>query len=300
MTIRSPAFLDVAAIAVCALIWGTTWFAITLQFGVVDPVVSCAYRFALAGAVLFAWSAARRDKLALTRKQHVAALGMGFFTFGVNYALVYWAEERVVSAVVAVIFAAMAFVNLIAFRLTFGERAPSAAWTAAAMGIGGVVVLSWSELVQTSLSQRTLTGIGLTFVGVLGASVGNLFARSGDKTGVSLISATAWAMAYGAVLLALFALVTGRAFLFDPSAKYVLSLLYLSLLGSVVAFLVYFWLARRRGYSTASYISALTTPTAMLISSVMEKKHWSVFALAGVALVLAGQWLLLRARRGGS
>jgi drug/metabolite transporter (DMT)-like permease len=76
-----------------------------------------------------------------------------------------------------------------------------------------------------------------------------------------------------------------------------LSLLHLSLNGSVVAFVLYYGLARRRGYSTASYISALTPPLAMLISSLLEGKSWGALALGGIVLVLAGQWLLLRARR---
>jgi drug/metabolite transporter (DMT)-like permease len=297
MTTRPPALFDVAAIATCALIWGTTWYAITLQFGVVDPVVSCAYRFTLASVLLFAWSLVRGESLALTSRQHAIAFATGFFTFGVNYPLVYWAEQRVVSAVVAVLFAAMAFVNLIGFRLFFRERAPAAAWLAAALGIGGVVVLSWSELAAAALSHVALAGIGITAAAILAACAGNLFAHRNDDSGVSVVAMTAWAMAYGAGAIALFALATGRHFVFEPTPRYVLSLLYLSLFGSVIAFLFYFALARRRGYATASYIAALTTPTAMLISSFMEKKHWSAFALAGVTLVLAGQALLLRARR---
>jgi drug/metabolite transporter (DMT)-like permease len=60
---------------------------------------------------------------------------------------------------------------------------------------------------------------------------------------------------------------------------------------------VYYGLARRRGYATASYVSALTPPLAMLVSALLEGKSWGGFALAGVALVLAGQALLLRARK---
>src|SRR6185295_9205210 len=103
----STQWLDITAIVVCTLCWGTTWFAITLQLGVVDPVVSVVYRFAFAAALLFAWCALRGEKIGLTRAQHLAAFGVGFSTFTINYTLVYWAEERVTSAVVAVVFATM-------------------------------------------------------------------------------------------------------------------------------------------------------------------------------------------------
>ena len=85
-------WLDLASIVVCTLAWGTTWFAITLQLGVVDPVVSITYRFALAAALLFAWGALRRERLLLNRAQHLAAFGVGLFTFAVDYIFGYWAE----------------------------------------------------------------------------------------------------------------------------------------------------------------------------------------------------------------
>lgn len=290
-------WFDIAAIAVCTLAWGTTWFAITKQLGVVDPVVSIVYRFALAAALLFAWAALRGETFKLNRAQHLAAFGIGLFTFGIDYPLVYWAEERVTSAVVAVVFAAMAFVNLAVFRLAFGLRAPLLAWGAAGLGVIGVGLLSWEEITSASMSARALTGIGMTLAGVLAASIGNVFARRGEMAGAGVIASTGWAMGYGAALLALYALATGKTWNFEFTAPYMLSLLHLSVVGSVIAFALYYGLARRRGYATASYISALTPPLAMFVSALFEGKSWGLLALGGVALVLAGQVLLLRSKR---
>jgi len=288
---------DFTAIAVCTLAWGTTWFAITLQLGVVDPVISIAYRFGLASMLLFAWCLLRRETMRLTRAQHLAAFGVGIFTFAIDYAFVYWAEERVTSAVVAVVFAALAFFNLVGFRIAFGLRAPPLAWFAAGLGVLGVALLSWEELLAANLSARALTGIGLTLAGVFAAAIGNIYARRGELAGAGVAASTGWAMAYGTLMLTVFALATGKTWAFEFTWPYVLSLLHLSVVGSVIAFLLYYGLARRRGYSLASYTSALTPPVAMAVSSLFESKTWGVLALGGVALVLAGQFLLLRARR---
>ncbi|MGE0531178.1 MAG: DMT family transporter [Hyphomonadaceae bacterium] len=290
-------WFDLVSIIVCTLAWGTTWFAITLQLGVVDPVVSITYRFGLAAVLLFAWGALRGERLALNRAQHLAAFGVGLFTFAIDYSFVYWAEERVTSAVVAVVFAAMAFVNLAVFRVAFGQRAPLLAWAAAGLGVIGVGLLSWEEIVTSNMSQRALTGIGLTLAGVFSAAIGNVYARRGELAGAGVIASTGWAMGYGAVLLAAFALVTGKAWTFEFTAPYILSLLHLSVVGSVIAFALYYGLARRRGYATASYISALTPPLAMFVSALLEGKSWGLFALGGVVLVLMGQVLLLRSKR---
>jgi drug/metabolite transporter (DMT)-like permease len=103
-------------------------------------------------------------------------------------------------------------------------------------------------------------------------------------------------MAYGALALTLYAFVSAKHWSFEPTARYVLSLCYLALVGSVLAFTLYFGLARRRGYTMASYILALTPLLAMVMSSVFEHKRWPPVTLAGVALVLWGQWQLLRTR----
>lgn len=146
LRVRAGVWQDFIAIVVCTFAWGTTWYAITHQLGVVDAVVSVTYRFALAAALLFAWCALRGETLKLTRAQHLAAFGVGLFTFAIDYAFVYWAEERVTSAVVAVVFAALAFVNLVVFRIAFGQRASALAWVAASLGVAGVGLLSWEVL----------------------------------------------------------------------------------------------------------------------------------------------------------
>lgn len=290
-------FVDLAAISICTLAWGTTWFVITFQLGVVDPLVSLAYRFALATALLFAWCALRALPLRLSVAQHTAACGIGLFTFTIDYTFIYLAEARISSAVVAVMFATLALVNLAVFRVVFRQRAPLRAWVAAGLGALGVALLSWSEIVHAHLDARARGGFGMACIAIVSASIGNVFARRGEAAGAAVAGLTAWAMAYGALLVALCALILRRSWVFESSVGYIASLVYLALVGSVVAFLFYYGLARRRGYAAASYVTALTPVVAMTVSSVFEGKTWSAMAINGLALVLIGQWMLLRARR---
>ena len=127
------------------------------------------------------------------------------------------------------------------------------------------------------------------------AAAGNLAAWKAQKEGAPVLPALAWAMGYGAGLVALYGLVTGIDWSFDPTLSYIGSLLYLSLFGSVIAFALYFALARAKGYALASYISALTPPVAMLVSVVFEDARFGWEAALGLLLVLAGQILLIRA-----
>ncbi|HYD44429.1 MAG TPA: EamA family transporter [Phenylobacterium sp.] len=287
----------IASIAACSLIWGTTWYAITLQFGTVDPLLSVAYRFALAAVVLFAWCVLRRLPVRLSGAQHLAVALQGLLVFAVQYPLVYIAEKTVPSAVVAVIFAALAFVNLALFRLLLGQTAQRAAWAGALLGMAGVAALFVGELRRTAFDAAALAGLGIAVAAVFVSAGGNLAAFKAQEKGAPVVASTAWAMAYGAAAVAIFATASGVEWRFEMTPRYVLSLLYLSLFGSTLAFGLYFALARARGYALASYISALTPPVAVVVSVLMEGARFGAEAYLGLALVLAGQGLMIRAAR---
>jgi drug/metabolite transporter (DMT)-like permease len=288
-----PRLIDLTAVAICTLSWGTTWYAITFQLGTVDPVISLVYRFSLAAMLLFTWCALRAIPARLSAAQHAAACGMGLFTFSINYTFVYLAETHITSAVVAVMFAMLSLVNLAVFRVMLGQRAPLRAWGAAGLGASGVAILSWSEIVSAHLNEQARVGFAMACISIVCASLGNVCAHRRAAENAPVASLTAWAMTYGTAFLALYALVTQRVWLFEANLRYIASLIYLAVVGSVIAFLFFYGLARRRGYSAASYITALTPIVAMTVSSVFEGKTWSAMAIAGVACALLGQWLFI-------
>lgn len=290
-----PTLLGIGGVLICAMIWGTTWYAITLQLGSVPTLASIVWRFGLASVVLFIGCGIARQKLRLTRAQHLAALGQGVFAFSISYSFTYASEGLVASAIVAVTFASLTFINLVLFRLAAGQKAAAASWGGAILGLLGVAVLSGSEVLNAGFDRRAAIGVGLALIATTASAFGNFFAWKGQTHGSAAIPATAWAMAYGTGLLALFGLATGVEFRIDPSVTYVGSLLYLSLFGSVIAFGLYFTIARMIGYALASYVSALTPPIAMLVSVLFEGARFGWPALAGLLLVLSGQALMIRA-----
>ncbi len=280
---------------ICAVIWGTTWYAITLQLGTVSPLASIVWRFGLASALLFLGCLVFRQRLRLTRAQHLAALGQGVFAFSISYSFTYASEGLVASAIVAVTFASLTFINLVLFRVLAGQKAAAASWGGAVLGLVGVAVLSGGEVLGAGFDRRAAFGVGLALIATTASAFGNYFAWKGQQRGSEAIPATAWAMAYGAGLLALYGLATGVDFAIDPGFTYVGSLLYLAVFGSVIAFGLYFTIARMIGYAMASYISALTPPIAMGVSVLFEGARFGWPALVGLVLVLSGQFLLIRA-----
>lgn len=287
--------LGIGGVLTCAVIWGTTWYAITLQLGTVAPLASIVWRFGLASALLFLGCLIARQNLRLTRAQHLAALAQGFFAFSISYSFTYASEGQVASAIVAVTFASLTFINLVLFRLAAGQKAAAVSWGGAILGLVGVAVLSGGEVLKAGFDGQAALGVGLALIATTASAFGNFFAWKGQNHGSMAIPSTAWAMAYGTGLLALFGLATGVEFSIDPTFTYVGSLLYLSVFGSVIAFGLYFTIARMIGYAMASYISALTPLIAMLVSVLFEGARFGWPALLALLLILSGQALLIRA-----
>ena len=86
------------------LIWGSTWFAIKFQLGVVAAEVSLVYRFALAAGILLLFCLLTRRRLRYSLPQHGFIALQGLFLFSSNYLIFYWATELLTSGIVALMF----------------------------------------------------------------------------------------------------------------------------------------------------------------------------------------------------
>ena len=127
--------------------------------------------------------------------------------------------------------------------------------------------------------------------------MGNITSARNQSHGLPIIQTNAFGMGYGALLMFTVAAITGVEFTFEVTTGYIGSLVFLSLFGSVFAFGGYLTLIGRIGADRAAYVSMLFPLVALLISTLFEDYRWSSFALGGVALTLAGNFLVLSRRR---
>lgn len=278
------------------VVWGTTWLVIKFQLGLVAPEVSVGWRFALASALLTAWAALRGQRLRLGWREHLGCALLGFLLFGLNYVLVYRAEQTLTSGLVAVLFATMVFWNLLGARLAFGTPVPRAVLAGAILGVGGVALLFWPELAGVRGDARLVEGAAMALGSTMVASAGSIWSQRLFARGLAVVPGTAIAMGWAALMTLGWCLARGIPLAFDPRAPYVLSLLYLALFGSVLAFVAYLTLVQRVGAGRSGYTSAVIPVVAMLASTLFEGYRWTPAAAAGLALVLAGTVLVLRAR----
>jgi drug/metabolite transporter (DMT)-like permease len=164
---------------------------------------------------------------------------------------------------------------------------------ASALGVGGVAFLFWPEVSSLDAGDQAIVGIALATGGVVIASLGNMAAIVNTARDLPVIAVNAHAMAWGCLSSLIVAMLQGKSinFSFDPA--YVLSLLYLAIFGSAIAFGAYLALLKLIGSARAAYTSVLFPIVALTISTIFEDYQWSTEAVAGVALIGAGNWLAL-------
>jgi len=282
-----------ALFAIPSLIWGSTWLAITGQLGTVEPEVSVVYRFAIASALLVAACLATRRPLRFGARDHAFLAALGLAMICVNYLFVYHAERYIASGLVAVAYSTVVFMTPVAMRIVHGAPLRPRLLAAATLGVAGVWLLFLPQVDATGDPRRTATGVALTLAAAAACAVGNVVAVRNQKAGIPTVSGTAWMLVYGTLFALVVVAAQGAPWRFDASPRYVLSLVYLAVFGSVVAFATYFALLERVGAGPSSYVAVVTPVIAMLLSTLFEGYRWNALAVAGGVLAVIGNRLVL-------
>ena len=270
-------------------IWGSTWIVIRGQLGVVPPQWSVAYRFVVAAIAMTLVALSKGEHLNIGRRGIGAAVFLGFTQFCVNFNAVYLAERHITSGVVATVFALLLIPSSLLAWALLGQR-PSArfAWSSA-VAVAGIALLFVHELQEHGASAGQIAaGIGLTLIGMLGASAANVMQARPEIRRFPLLSLIAWSMAAGAVIDGLIALAFSGPPVLDPSPAYWAGLLYLALAASVLTFSLYYPVVRKIGPAKAAYSSVIVPIIAMGFSTWLEHYRWTPLAVAGALLALGG------------
>jgi drug/metabolite transporter (DMT)-like permease len=278
------------------LIWGSTWLVIKFQLGRVSPMVSVGWRFALAALMLLAYSLLRGRPLRFSPRAHGWIALQGVLLFGLNYIGVYLSEQYLTSGLVAVVFSLVVFMNAIGMRVFFGRPIRGSALFAATLGVAGVVLIFGRGLLTLSASRAELNGLLLALASTAIASLGNMVATRNHRSQLPVLQLNAWSMLYGAVFVLLIALASGERLDFDPSWSYVLSLIYLALFGSALAFGAYLTLMGRIGADRAVYTAVAIPIVALVLSTLFEHLRWHLETFTGVLACIGGTVLALRRR----
>lgn len=282
----------VAAFTACALIWGSTWLAIKVGYEGIGALTGAALRFGSAALLLALLMVALRAPFPRGRKVWVLAATMAFLLFLLDYGLIYWGEQFVDSGLTAVLFATFPLLTvLVGHAWPGGERLTTRKLAGVLLGLAGLgVVFAESLAFDPARLPAMLAIVG----SALAAAISNQYTHR-DGAGLHPATYTMPAMGLGALMLLGAGLALGETPALPSSSAAWLSVAYLSAIGSVLAFLAYFWLLGKWGPGKSSMLVLLTPLIALFLGALVLGERPGPSAALGTALVLAGVWVTVRA-----
>lgn len=275
------------------LIWGSTWLVITFQLGEVHPLVSVAYRFAIAAVILLIYSYWKKLFTPLPAKMHLFLSIQGICLFGLNYWAVYEGEHHITSALAAVISTSIIYFNILFAWLLLKKPVSKQVLLGAIVGVMGIVLLFMPELSKTEFGEYAVLGLLLVLGGSILASLGNITSAYTQTLNVSVTHANALSMSYATLFLLALILLLDVPITIELSISYLSSLFYLAIFGSVVAFWAYLTLVGNIGADKAGYAVLVYPAIALILSSMFEGYQWQWQSFLGLALIVAGNLIAM-------
>jgi len=286
-----------AGYALVVVIWGTTWFAIHAQLNGTAPLVSVGIRTAAAAILFFLIAIARGERLRLPRETLIAALVPGMCFFGINYLAVYEGSQYLTSGIVAVLFGIAVPFNIMAEWVLVGIRPKLSSWIAAAVGMLGIGLVFSAELEAALRLEGALLGAALVVFAAAVVSIGNVLSARLVAGRISPIALNAYGSAIGACTIVLWGSLSGTEWTLNATPTWGVALAYLILFGSVLAFWVYMTILPKIGPVAAAYQVVLSPVVALCLSAAFESLQLGASVFTGIALLIIGNTLLIRARK---
>jgi drug/metabolite transporter (DMT)-like permease len=294
----APVSLTILAFACIYLIWGSTYLVIRFAIETIEPFTMVGVRFVLAGGLLYGWVAVRGEARRPSAADWRAATLYGSLFFVVGNGGVTWSEQRVPSGIVAILVAAVPlWIVILEAARRGGPRPTRLAVAGLVLGFGGIAVLIGPGASLTEAAIDPLAALVMVLCPI-GWAYGSVHARHAAHP-PSIVQTSAMAMLAGGVVS--LALATafgewGRARWDLVSAKSLWSLLYLIVLGSIVAFSAYAWRLRTSTPSRAGTYAFVNPIVAVILGGAIGGEPITPRVIATGAVVVIGVVLILRSQ----
>ena len=298
---RAPAspVLIWAAILTLYVVWGSTYLAIRIAVDTLPPFVMAAVRFATAGLVMLAVVAiVRRGSLVRPTRRELrdSAIVGTCLMFG-GMGLVSWGEQTVPSGIAGVLVAMMPVWVAVYGRAFLRERLPRLAVAGIGIGIVGVAVLvGRSVTIEGSLDPA---GILALIISPMAWAAGATFSAHRARLPDDPFLATGLEMLSGSIVLALAALVTGEVASFRPSdvsTDSLLATVYLTAVGSLVAFTAFAWVIRHAPLPLVATYAFVNPIIAVVLGSLLVHEAVGPIQLVAGGVIIVGVALIILAR----
>ena len=282
-------------LALCA-IWGSTWLAIKLGLQDLPPLTFAGIRFAWAALLLGGIMVVQGFQLPTTRRDWGLLVYTGFLSITLNYALVFWGEQYISSGLAALLSATVPLFGLpLAHRYLASEPLTWRKLGGVFLGLTGMGVVFSGELGTGGTLAGWASG-GIVLAALATAQAGVLVKARGTHIAPSVLAGVQ--MAGGCIPLLLGGiLLEGNPLHFQWTPLAFAALTYLTIVGSVIAFLMYYWLIRHTAVSGVLMVPLVTPLVAVLVGVLFGGETVGLHTLLGGSAILGGVALAVVGKR---
>ena len=287
------------ALGTVYVVWGSTYLGIAIAIETIPPFLMLAIRFAVAGAVLFGWEVVRGGRgfrLPSGREWRDSAI-VGTLLLGIGNGFVGLAEETVPSGIAAILIALIPAWFAVLGWIYFREPLPRLVLVGIGVGLAGVVLLVWPF--GDGANSIDLFGVAILLVAPIGWAHGSIYSARRAVLPARPLMATGLQMLLGSVALFLEAGLTGelgRFHLGAISASSLAALVYLTVIGSLVAFNAYAWLLRNAPLPLVSTYAYVNPVVAVALGSLILSEPVTPRTLVASAVIVAAVAMIVTAR----
>jgi len=277
-------------------IWGSTWLFIKLGLADLPPITFAGIRFLIAATILFCLIAVRRLSLPRNRGDWILLAVTGVLAFSLNYGLLFWGEQYISSGLASLLQATIpAFGLVIAHFYLPQEQMTATKIGGVLLGVAGVGVIFSSQL--AAAGTKALAGsVALVLSSICVAYSNVLVKARGNNLDPGVIAAGQ--MLFGLIPLLLVGIpLEGNPFNFHWTSMAVVALFYLAIVGSVVAFLLYYWLMHNMDVTKTMLIALVTPVFAVTLGMLVLDEELTWRTLAGGLMIMSGISLIVLRRK---
>ena len=278
------------------LIWGTTWIFIKVGLEDLPPITFAAARFSLAIVLLLPLALSRRLPMPTSPSQWRLMALTGFLQFSINYSFVFWSEQYISSGLAAVLQAMITVFGLpLAWIYLPAEKISGLKVAAVVIGLAGVTVIFVEQLQINSV--MAFIGCVAIVIGAYAAAHASILikAKGGGLHPATMLFTQ---MLFGLPAIVIYALVReGNPAAYNWSWTAIVCVLYLTIVGTIAAFWLYYWLLGKIESTKAMMISLVTPLIAVVIGSIFLGERLPPQTFFGGLLILFSIGLIIIKRR---
>ncbi len=284
------------------VVWGSTYYFIGVALKGLPPFLLGALRFTTAGLLLLLWCWYRGEpvfKKSLIRKSAITGIVLLF----VDMAVIMLAQQYVSSSFVA-IFASSTAIWIMALDAPMWKtnfRNPLKI-IGIVLGFMGVLLLYVEQLRLDRADEHREYGVFILIVGCISWALGTLYAkyRSSNEEAVNGFAGSAWQMLFASAMFWIFSLFSGDMVKTDfhtiPTETW-LSLAYLIVFGSILAYSAYVWLLKVRPATEVGTHAYVNPFVAVFIGTTLGKEDVTWVQIAGLVVILLSVMLVNKKRK---